>query len=519
MADHGNDGLIALSLEKWLGMSRDIADSTGCTPLMYIGFASYLDAKQTAGMSALGESLALVDQALEGKAPGQAISQKKTPAAKIEQGHLMTARLLLKAGANVNVPANGEEKKTPLHFAAEFGAKHLAEELLKHGADVTAKTSTGQTPLDIAKAHGQLEMVALLARQKQVAHPSSLKKLARPPVNSAAAKQVWDLSGMPIYGYAVEDFLRRQGAVEFWEWKKATSHIVPFRTMLYRKANLAGTSAVFSTTPGDHLLFNFIFVNNGYGSNEGYATLPYNLRVDMNRREIEQVLGRPDRVDIEINDDKPRGEREVRVKQKNTTLNYAAKGLVVLFVEQKGWLAKDRLKSISLLDTVKPGTPLFNKGVHNFQDAEDLGCKESAVMVTRLKAAMEKAKQLLIAGKYQEAEQVSSQALHDASHYKATCKNLSAKNIFYNRCFFVRGVARLMLGRYEEANEDFRVAIFVHGESADDYYWLGISEILTGRTERAQQRVKDLKAARQEGLADQLQRNITLHKQGKQLQL
>lgn len=68
------------------------------------------------------------------------------------------ARLLLDAGADVNV---GEaEGFTALHSAAQNGDIELARELLARGADPRAGTAAGKTPVDLAAGE---EMRRLLA--------------------------------------------------------------------------------------------------------------------------------------------------------------------------------------------------------------------------------------------------------------------------------------------------------------------------------------------------------------------
>lgn len=57
------------------------------------------------------------------------------------------ARLLLRHGASMD--ARDDSVWTPLHCAAYYGYQEVAEELLKHGADVNSEAS-GRTPLDLA---------------------------------------------------------------------------------------------------------------------------------------------------------------------------------------------------------------------------------------------------------------------------------------------------------------------------------------------------------------------------------
>ena len=60
-------------------------------------------------------------------------------------------RFLLDAGANSNFPIqtkNGNESR-PIHLAARLGGIDILKQLISHGCDVNARTSTGETPLMI----------------------------------------------------------------------------------------------------------------------------------------------------------------------------------------------------------------------------------------------------------------------------------------------------------------------------------------------------------------------------------
>jgi len=69
-------------------------------------------------------------------------------------------KLLLVHGADVNVRDTADQ--TPLHIAASFNYKEVAELLLAHGADVNAKDNKGMTPLHDAVFHQNKELVELL---------------------------------------------------------------------------------------------------------------------------------------------------------------------------------------------------------------------------------------------------------------------------------------------------------------------------------------------------------------------
>lgn len=63
--------------------------------------------------------------------------------------HLESVKALLKAGASVNRHC-GPAERTPLHDAALDGDVDLVRLLLAHGADRSARTKYGRTPLDFA---------------------------------------------------------------------------------------------------------------------------------------------------------------------------------------------------------------------------------------------------------------------------------------------------------------------------------------------------------------------------------
>jgi ankyrin len=58
------------------------------------------------------------------------------------------------------------EHLTPLHLAARFGQVKAAEVLLAKGADANAETTSGERPLHLAAAHGHAAMIELLIEHK-----------------------------------------------------------------------------------------------------------------------------------------------------------------------------------------------------------------------------------------------------------------------------------------------------------------------------------------------------------------
>ena len=75
------------------------------------------------------------------------------------EGDIEAVKQHLDAGANVNAMRGGG---TPLHLAASWGHKEVAELLIDNGADVNAKDIDGWTPLRKAAWHGRKEIVELL---------------------------------------------------------------------------------------------------------------------------------------------------------------------------------------------------------------------------------------------------------------------------------------------------------------------------------------------------------------------
>ena len=71
---------------------------------------------------------------------------------------------LLNDGADPNF-FEDEAHITLLHFAACFKSLECAKLLIERGANIHAKTTSGESVLDIAVLHGFTELMALLQRK------------------------------------------------------------------------------------------------------------------------------------------------------------------------------------------------------------------------------------------------------------------------------------------------------------------------------------------------------------------
>ena len=77
-----------------------------------------------------------------------------------ERGQKEIVELLIAKGADVS--AKTDNGVTPLHSAADGGQKEIVELLIAKGEEVNVKSSSGYTPLHSAASYGQKEIVELL---------------------------------------------------------------------------------------------------------------------------------------------------------------------------------------------------------------------------------------------------------------------------------------------------------------------------------------------------------------------
>ncbi|EOY06059.1 PREDICTED: putative E3 ubiquitin-protein ligase XBAT35 isoform X2 [Theobroma cacao] len=69
------------------------------------------------------------------------------------------AKTLIELGANVNAYRPGRHAGTPLHHAAKRGLQNTVKVLLSHGANPLALNDDCQTPLDVARVKGHVNVV------------------------------------------------------------------------------------------------------------------------------------------------------------------------------------------------------------------------------------------------------------------------------------------------------------------------------------------------------------------------
>lgn len=72
-------------------------------------------------------------------------------------------KMLISAGANVNIVDKTRREFTPLHYAARFNKADTADILIKHGAKLNAKSNEG-TPLHVAIQYDSDDVVKLLKK-------------------------------------------------------------------------------------------------------------------------------------------------------------------------------------------------------------------------------------------------------------------------------------------------------------------------------------------------------------------
>ena len=119
------------------------------------------------GESQQSSSLVEAEPVAEAAQPDPPTAKSEAPDISIHEafkaGNIEAVKQHLAAGTDVN--AKGPNAGlTPLHRAAYYGLKEIAELLLDKGADVNAKDDGGDTPLDVAMLGNDKETADLIRK-------------------------------------------------------------------------------------------------------------------------------------------------------------------------------------------------------------------------------------------------------------------------------------------------------------------------------------------------------------------
>lgn len=153
----------------------------------------------------------------EGPAPRSALSPEITSDGRGEgslheaalNGKLEKAKALLKANPDLVFSHESYASQTPLHLAAEYGHKDVAELLLANKADVEAKAYGGLTPLFNAVLGGHKDLVELLVVNK--ADVNVNEDAGRTPLHVAAENGYTEIAAFLLASKADVDAKNRDG--------------------------------------------------------------------------------------------------------------------------------------------------------------------------------------------------------------------------------------------------------------------------------------------------------------------
>lgn len=143
----GNDTIFSYLMSR--GAQADAADKEGTNVLMW---------------AALNDADVIVARLLEAGADINARDGNGRTALfwAVRNNTVYAAHTLLKAGADPSIAETCGDGESPIHVASAQDCPKLAEALLAHGADVTARTRSGKTALDLADSR---EVDAILSKE------------------------------------------------------------------------------------------------------------------------------------------------------------------------------------------------------------------------------------------------------------------------------------------------------------------------------------------------------------------
>ena len=156
-ASKGRAGAVRILMEN--GADPELRDRWGRTPLHLAAVNGKHDITRI--LLKLGARPDPRDR--NGRTPLYAVARMSG----IGKGHIHTAWLLLKKGAQVNAQPDGgpawERGKTPLHWAVYHGHTGLVKMFVDNGADMNAGDARGVTPLHLAALRSEIECADMLA--------------------------------------------------------------------------------------------------------------------------------------------------------------------------------------------------------------------------------------------------------------------------------------------------------------------------------------------------------------------
>lgn len=142
-------------------------------------------------------------------------SEKSLLRTAVINGHVKMVMLLLDRGADIS--ATTDDGQTPLHRAAVYGGDvKVAELLLDRGADISTTTDVGGTPLHVAAFYGHVKMAELLLDRG--ADISAATDGGETPLHAAALRRNWDVyEHLGEYGLSLGDLLDGTGTPQHLE--------------------------------------------------------------------------------------------------------------------------------------------------------------------------------------------------------------------------------------------------------------------------------------------------------------